>query len=68
LYVRGVDRELLTFSFRRLEADFVEHTLHDGMQSPGADVFRAFVYAESEAGDFVERIRREFKLYSFGFE
>jgi hypothetical protein len=38
------------------------------MQSPSADVFRAFVYAESEAGDFVERVRREFQLDAFGFE
>ena len=58
MYIRRVDRELLAFSFRRLETDLVEHALHDGMQSPSADIFRAFVYAESKASDFVERVRR----------
>src|SRR5258708_6983645 len=68
LHVGRVHLELLALLFGRLEADLVEHALHDGVQAPGADIFSAFIYAKSKARDFFERFGRELQLYTFGFQ
>ena len=60
--------ELLAFFIRRFEADFIQHPLHDGMQAPRADILRAFIHAEGEAGHFFQRFGGEFQLHALGFE
>ena len=67
-HVGCVYLELLSFFLGSGEADLVQHALHDGVQAAGADVFRAFIHAEGEAGDLFERVGRELQLHSFGFE
>src|SRR6266567_3652922 len=48
----SVHGDVLAFSVRRRKADLIEHAFHNRVQSPRADVFRAFVYAKREARNF----------------
>jgi len=40
LHVGASNFKLRALFLGRLEADFVEHALHDGVQAAGSDVFR----------------------------
>src|SRR5262245_52013780 len=59
---------LLAFFLRRLEAEFIEHALHDGVQAAGSDIFRALVYTEGEVSNFIQCLWSELELHAFGFE
>src|SRR5712691_2622191 len=66
--VVGIHVDLLPFSFRSVEADLIEHSFHDGMQTPRADVFCSFIHTEGEVGDLFQRLWSECQLHTFGFE
>src|ERR1035438_3903411 len=68
LYVGCVDYELLAFSLGSLEADFVQHALHDGVEAAGTDIFRALIHSKCETRHFIESIGSEFQLYAFSFQ
>src|SRR5688572_20156025 len=51
--VRGVERLLFGLEVRPLEADDVEHLLHDRVQAARADVLGLLVDADGEARDGV---------------
>ena len=53
---------------RRLEADFVEHPFHDGVQPPRTDVFGRLVDLKGELGHFAQGFRRKLEPQAFGFE
>src|SRR5271165_35201 len=63
-HVVRVNDHVLLFHVGGLEADDVEHLLHDSVQAPRADVFGAFVYAESEMRDLLQRLGSELQLHA----
>src|SRR2546430_4652864 len=66
--ILGIYRDLLALSFRRREADLIQHALHDRMQTSRSDIFRAFVHAKCKASNFSERLLSELKLYALSFK
>src|SRR5208283_1576430 len=67
-HVVRVNDHVLLFHVGGLEADDVEHLLHDGMQAPRADVLRAFVHAEGEMRHLLQRLRSELQLHALGVQ
>src|ERR1035437_9410388 len=67
-HVVGIDGHALLFHVGSLEADLIQHTLHDGMQTACADVLRSLVDFKSEVRDFRQCFRSELQLQPFGVE
>ena len=43
---------MLAFSFRSIEAQLVQHSLHDGMQPPRSNILRTLIHPKGKMCDF----------------
>src|SRR5579864_7827979 len=53
-HVVAVHGHAFVLQIGRVEADLVEHTLHDGVQAPSTDIFCAFIDTKCKTSNFVE--------------
>src|SRR5438045_3090557 len=67
-HIVGVDFDVLALFFWRLEADLIQYAFHDGVQAARANILRAFVHAEGEPGNFLQRLASEFQLHAFSLK
>src|SRR5271165_6490376 len=67
-HVVRVNEHVLLFHVGGLEADDVEHFLHNRVQAPRADVLRAFIHAEGEVRHLLQRLGSELQLHALSVE
>jgi hypothetical protein len=66
--VVGIHVDGLFVHIRRVEADFVEHALHDRIQPARDDIIRGYIHLESETGNFIKSFEGKCQLESLGFK
>src|SRR5271166_3078837 len=67
-HVVRVNDHVLLFHVRGLEADDVEHLLHNRVQAPRANVLRAFIHAEGEVRHLLQRLGSELQPHALSVE
>src|SRR5258706_8561727 len=50
-YIIRVDNNVIPFALRSIEAQLIEHPLHDRMQPPRSDILRALVHPKRKMRD-----------------
>jgi hypothetical protein len=63
-YIHRIDADRLLFQVRASEGNLFQHFLHDGMKTPGADIFRILIDDGRKVRDLLNRVVGERQLDS----